>query len=105
MEHILYHIYVQDLILTLADVLFRCTRQCVYVRSYPAAIVLEQTHTVANAVSDRQLLVSLLYMVILTPFSYVTIDRLPKMGVVIIYVIYSRARYFNLGRHFVGQKR
>ena len=30
------------------------------------------------------------------------IDGLPKMGVVIIYVLYSRAR--NLGRHFVGQK-
>ena len=31
-----------------------------------------------------------------------SIDGLPKMGVVIIYVLYSRAR--NLGRHFVGQK-
>ena len=30
--------------------------------------MLEQTHTVANAVSDRQLLVYLFYMVILTPF-------------------------------------
>ena len=66
MEYILYHIYVQDLILTLqlAGVL---DNVCMY------AIMLEQTHTVANAVSDRQLLVSLLYMVILTPFSYVTI--------------------------------
>ena len=63
------HIYVQDLILTLAGVLFRCTRQCVYVRSYPAAIVLEQTHTVANVVSDRQLLISLLYMVILKNYT------------------------------------